>query len=94
MNKVVQESLGMLGRRATDKVTGFTGVITSMSFDLYGCVQAIIQPAVEKESAKIESSRYFDVARLEVSSDEPVMAVPAFAKADKGPAGKPPASSR
>ena len=95
MSEVVKENLKKLGHRAKDKVTGFEGVITCVTFDLYGCVQAILQPAVNSESPKIEDSRYFDVARLEIDPDsEPVMAVPGFVTDDKGPADKPATSMR
>lgn len=30
--------IDLLGLKAEDKVTGFKGVITTLSFDLYGCV--------------------------------------------------------
>ena len=36
--------LKLLGLKVKDKVTGFTGIITSVSFDLYGCIQVIITP--------------------------------------------------
>jgi len=35
--------LEMLGKEGFDVVTGFDGVITSVSFDLYGCVQAVVK---------------------------------------------------
>ena len=37
----------LLGRPVTDKVTGLSGVATSISFDLTGCVQVLIEPSAE-----------------------------------------------
>ena len=33
--------LELLGQKVEDKVTGFRGVVTTISFDLYGCIQAV-----------------------------------------------------
>lgn len=57
--------LSYLGFTAKDKVTGFEGVITSISFDLYGCIQAIVTPRNHKKG----QGRWFDVARLEIFED-------------------------
>lgn len=42
--KTVEETLAVLGLPVRDKVTGFDGVITSVSFDLYGCIQVVKTP--------------------------------------------------
>ena len=72
----MQKHLTFLGWNVKDKVTNFTGVVTHIGIDLYGCVQAIILPAVVKEengAQKLEDSRWFDVSRLEKLGDCPVM---------------------
>jgi hypothetical protein len=85
--------LGMLGFRVKDRVTGAEGIVTSVSFDLYGCVQAIVNPGLDKDG-KQRDQFWFDIARLETTSDGPVMAVPDFiegamAEGRHGPAEKP-----
>ena len=82
----------MLGLKAKDKVSNFKGVITSISFDLFGCVQAVIQP--DSEDGKYKDGHWFDVSRIEVLSDDKVIETPNFDKgyiADgkKGAADKP-----
>lgn len=91
----VSQHLGLLGMRVKDRVTGFEGVVSSVSFDLYGCIQAVVTPAAG-EKGKLEDSRWFDVQRLEIVAKEPVMAKPEFdyspadiAAGKKGPAEKP-----
>lgn len=90
---MIKETVDLLGHRATDKVTNATGVITSVCFDLYGCVQAAINPPM-KDDGSVPEGRWFDVNRLVVSY-EAVMPVPDFdaiaAPGDynKGPAEKP-----
>jgi len=91
--KIEEHVRRLLGRRVQDKVTGFKGVVTCVSFDLYGCIQAVVAPQAEK-SGKVEDSRWYDVARLEVVGTALVMPVPDFASgyiADglKGAAEKP-----
>jgi hypothetical protein len=84
----VQQSLGLLGMVVKDKVTSLTGVVTSIAFDLYGCIQAIVVPEV-KEDNTTSDGKWFDVCRLKVISKTPVMAVPDFKFTKKGPAEKP-----
>ena len=91
----LNQYLDMLGMRVEDRVTGFKGVITSMSFDLYGCIQAIVNPGVDKDG-KPGDSHWFDVLRLQMVGTEPVMARPEFnwtpqavSEGRKGPAEKP-----
>lgn len=89
------EHINKLGHKVKDKVTGFTGVVTTVSFDLYGCIQVVVVPAV-KEDGSLGEGKWFDIGRLEVIGAEPVMKRPTFewsekevASGDKGPAEKP-----
>jgi hypothetical protein len=93
---MITETIDLLGKEARDKISGFKGVISSVSFDLYGCVQIVLAPKANESGDKIEDSRWFDVHRLEVTSSRRVMDVPDFkALARKpsefkhGPAEKP-----
>jgi hypothetical protein len=90
---LIKKHLYLLGYEVKDKVTGFTGVAESISFDLYGCIQAAIRPPMDKDG-KIPDGRWFDVSRLVVKSKKPVMDVPNFewgrqAEGEQGPAEKP-----
>ena len=78
----------LLGCKARDRITGFTGTVASVCFDLYGCVQALVTPAADKDG-KLSDGQWFDVKRLELLNTVPVMAVPTFIKED-GPERKPP----
>lgn len=84
--------IDLLGVKVSDKATGFTGVVTTVSFDLYGCIQAVVQPAATPENTLPQSS-WFDVNRL-VRLGERVMEVPDYdhltiANGDRGYAEKP-----
>ncbi|MNO86155.1 hypothetical protein D3C76_775460 [compost metagenome] len=88
-----QVHLSLLGLRVRDRVSGFTGVCTSVCFDLYGCIQGIINPGLQADG-KLGEQSWFDVNRLEILSDVPVMNRPDFefgevAKGNKGAAEKP-----
>ena len=88
-----EKHLEMLGLKVQDHVTGFNGVVTSMSFDLYGCVQAVVTPPVDK-SGETKNGQWFDVTRLKVLKNKPVMDRPNFsrgyiAQGKKGCADKP-----
>jgi hypothetical protein len=85
--------IAKLGLSARDKVTGLTGVVTSVCFDLYGCIQVVISPAI-KEDGNVPDARWYDINRVEFSEYERVMPVPNFdfghiAEGGKGPAEKP-----
>jgi hypothetical protein len=89
----VKQHLDKLGLRVKDKVTGYTGVVTSVAFDLYGCIVALVNPGTD-ETGKIKDSQWFDINRLEVLDPEPVMERPNFdfgpvAEGKKGAAEKP-----
>ncbi len=89
----VQNHLNMLGMKVKDRVTGFSGVVSSVAFDLYGCIQAIVNPGADKEG-KLMDSCWFDISRLEITSKTPVMNRPNFefgeiAEGKKGPEYKP-----
>ena len=89
----MKKHLELLGLKVEDRVTGFNGVVTSVSFDLYGCVQAIVSPSVAKDG-KVPDGRWFDVTRLKIVSKKPVMALPDYmsgyiSEGRKGAAEKP-----
>lgn len=90
----IENHLKVLGFRAKDKVTGFKGVITSVSFDLYGCIQAVLNPGLDKDG-KFGDQAWFDIARLQIENKIPVMPCPDFGNVGspidgkKGPAEKP-----
>ncbi len=95
-------ALLLLGHKAKDKVTGVDGIVTTVTFDLYGCIQVLLHLGVDKE-LKVRDQIWLDVNRLEtISLDaERVMPVPekfvliddmAHLRVDHdaGPAEKPP----
>lgn len=82
-----------LGKPVQDLITGFKGVVSSIAFDAYGCIQAIVQPPVAKDGS-VPDSRWFDVARLKITNQKRVLQLPNFvqgyvAEGRKGPAEKP-----
>jgi hypothetical protein len=85
--------ISKLGLEAKDRVTGLTGVITSVSFDLYGCIQYLLQPGADK-GTDWKDSYWLDSNRVDFLSDQPVMDQPNYIEGDvaegkKGPAMKP-----
>ena len=89
----IKENFKLLGLKVQDRVTGFKGVVDSISFDLYGCIQATVNPGLDKDNKQMDI-RWYDVSRLEIKSKNPVMNVPDFdfglvAEGKHGPANKP-----
>lgn len=81
--------LNLLGFKVRDRITGFAGVVTSVSFDLYGCVQVLVQPPMGVVDNATPDQRWFDEKRLEVLEGGPVMPAPTFEATIPGPAEKP-----
>ena len=73
---MVRESIKYLGRSGKDRITGFSGVVESVSFDVYGCVQVILKPPVDKDG-KLQDGGWFDIARIEFDDRPATMRVPA-----------------
>ncbi len=57
-----------LGKEVRCKVSGFTGIVTSRTEYLNGCVQYGIRPKIDKEGKMVESS-FIDSQQLEVIGD-------------------------
>jgi hypothetical protein len=91
----IKKHMNLLGHEVKDKVSDFKGVVISMSFDLYGCIQADVRPKDLKKDEGIPKQGYWmDVARLVVVSKKPLMDPPNFdygeiAEGKKGPANLP-----
>lgn len=82
------EHFSLLGYESRDRITGFAGVVTSISFDLYGCVMGLVTPKGLNEKGELSESRWFDTKRLVATSEAPLMAVPEFVSV-AGPEIKP-----
>ena len=74
----IQNHLDLLGRRITDRVSRLEGVVTSISFDLCGRIQVLVEPYLDAD-ARLRESIWIDINRLEVQAGDPVMARPDFA---------------
>ncbi len=91
--------LSLLGLKVRDKVTGMTGVCESISYDLYGCIQAVVRGLAD-DKGQVPDGRWFDVSRLDVIDHKPVMQVPggrfvvSQTSPAPGPTEKPPREGR
>ena len=81
----------LLGMKVRDRVTRMEGVVSSVCFDLYGCVQCIVTPGMNDKDGKLDEGAWFDWKRLEITDNTPVMARPQYEKAGSeiGAAEKP-----
>ncbi|MFV0508736.1 MAG: hypothetical protein ACK5M8_05750 [Shewanella algae] len=77
MSQDVMNHISLLGYKVKDKVTGIEGVVTTMSFDLYGCIQALVHPGMKSDGTAKEQY-WYDVSRLNVLTKKPVMDQPNY----------------
>ncbi len=80
--KTIFDFVKILGYPVRDLVTGFEGTVTSVGFDLYGCVQCVVNPPVK--DGKVGEVMWYDFKRLVITGDKPVMDVPDFLKPSDG----------
>jgi hypothetical protein len=85
----MQKHMSLLGMHVKDQITNLDGVVESVCFDLYGCVQASVRRTGIDKDGKLYEGYWFDVKRLVVKSTKPVMAVPDFELPEIGAADKP-----
>lgn len=67
----------LLGLKVKDRVTGLEGVAISLSFDLFGCIQVMLDPGVN-DKGEMRDRFWFDVSRIDIKSKKPVMKMPEF----------------
>lgn len=95
------KGMELMGMRVRDRISGFTGIVVSVAYDLYGCIQATVHPGMDDKQEKMKDQHWFDINRLEVlgPGDDPVMPIPDFEavieggrpkRHEQGPAEKPP----
>ncbi len=58
-----------LGSKVRDKVTGFTGIVTTRVEHHNGCIHYGVIGPVNKDG-KLENSEFFDIGNLEVLDEE------------------------
>lgn len=93
---IIDETIDLLGMKVKDKMTGMQGYVTSVCFDLYGCIQLIIAPdGLTKEGTAKDSFGWIDINRISIISKKKIMEVPDHENKYKsrkdvnGPASKP-----
>ena len=58
----------MLGEKAKDKITGFTGIIVAKVEYLNGCTQYCLKPKAGKDG-KMPEGEYIDIQQVELIDD-------------------------
>lgn len=75
----ILKHFSILGHKVEDRVTGLKGVAATIAFDLYGCIQVVVNPGVDK-GGKPREQGCFDINRLTVTSKDPVLPPPSFTR--------------
>lgn len=78
MSTSVEKHLELLGMEVKDKSSDYKGVVTSICFDLYGCIQADIRPRELDKEGKLQNGFWLDINRLKITKKKPVMKAPDF----------------
>jgi hypothetical protein len=74
----MKELFNLLGQKVRDKITGTSGVVDSLTFDISGRVRAAVNPEYDKNEAKLPNGIWVDAIRLELIGKDRVMPVPDF----------------
>jgi hypothetical protein len=75
---VVQQSVDFLGKQVKDKISGRKGIVTSVCFDLYGCIQVVINEQRKDKDDKDITFGWIDINRLKIIKDKKIMDCPDF----------------
>jgi len=67
------KAIELLGYKAKDKITGASGVITSVAFDLFGCIQVVIKPDKLDKDGKPQDGSWYDINRLKITNKKRVV---------------------
>jgi hypothetical protein len=93
---ITNNAINLLGQKARDKISCATGYITSVCFDLYGCIQVIINPCKMGEDGKmLDTYGWIDINRIIIINKNKIMKNPDFDekytsfKSVSGPSEKP-----
>ncbi len=82
-----EAGLDFLGRTCKDRITGFTGTVTSIGFSITGNAEAIVAPPIKKDK-ELATSAWFELERLEKVGTTRAMPKPDFILVD-GPETRP-----
>jgi hypothetical protein len=88
MSKLSHPAFMLLGHRVRDVVTDVEGVVESVCFDLYGCIQASVRTS-HNDKEGVPMGFWYDIKRLIKVSKEPVLVQPDFSLPEIGAANKP-----
>jgi len=90
----IKKHFDLLGFEVEDKVTDLKGIVNSVCFDLFGCIQADVRPKELNKDGELKKGFWLDINRLKKIGKKPVMDVPNFeygytAEGNQGAADKP-----
>jgi len=74
---LVEEALDYLGYEGKDKITGYTGIVTEVRFDLPGCIMVALTPKMKEGDKDLPCGRLLDINRID-KGDVRVMEPPNF----------------
>ena len=77
-----------LGDQAADRVTQYKGVVETVAFDLYGCVQVALRPPMN-DKGELAEGRWFDVSRVIIEGTRVMEPIGVPYDNPPGPADKP-----
>jgi len=91
---LVDKHLDLLGLEVADKTTDFKGIVISICFDLYGCIQADVRPKKLNKEGSVQNGYWLDINRLKIINKKPAMERPNYnyghiADGNQGAADKP-----
>lgn len=65
--------VNLLGYEGKDRITKQSGVISSIAFDLYGCIQVLLTPLKVENNTDIKVQGWFDINRIEIKKGKKIM---------------------
>lgn len=92
---IIEQCVAFLGKKVEDKISKRKGIVTSVCFDLYGCIQVVVDEQKLDKEGKAMTFGWVDINRLNILKSKEIMPHPDFDNKYKsiikvnGPADKP-----
>lgn len=66
-------NLPIIGRMAKDVISGYSGIITNVQFNIDGCIEIGITSDIQSTSISFTDGTYFDLSRVLLIGDDNVL---------------------
>lgn len=72
-NDTINVDLPIIGRMAKDVISGFSGIITHVSFNIEGITQVVIESDIQATATGFNQGTWFNISRVVLIGEDNVL---------------------